>query len=106
MEEQSGHPRLLSANGIFYDPEKINLLETFIQTVSNDYRAAFQEYNFSDPSTLNNINNWVKENTDGKIDKIIDEINGSDIVFLINALHFKADWAIGFNKAETYSGTF
>jgi len=48
----------------------------------------------------------VKENTDGKIDKIVDEIGENDIAFLINALHFKADWATGFHEGFTYSNMF
>lgn len=106
MEEQSGHPRLISANGVFYDPDRIDVLESFIQTVTNDYRAGFREYDFGDPSTKDKINQWVLENTDGKIDKIIDKINGNDIAFLINALHFKADWAIGFHPSMTKTGIF
>ncbi len=101
MEEQSGHPRLISANGFFYDPNRVDVLESFEEILANDYRAGFQEYNFSDPGTLDQINNWVKENTGGKIDKIIDEIGGTDIAFLINALHFKADWATAFHKGLT-----
>ena len=105
MEEQSGHPRLVSANGFFYDPDRVEVRESFIQTLTDDYRAGFEQHNFSDPATIDNINNWVKDNTAGKIDKIIDDIDGLDLAFLINALHFKADWASGFGD-QTYPGMF
>jgi serpin B len=106
MEDQSGHPRLVSANGFFYDPDRVDVRESFIQILTDDYRAGFEEHNFNDPATVDKINNWVKENTAGKIDKIIDEIDGLDLAFLINALHFKSDWATGFNPDETYPDIF
>ncbi|HLF65679.1 MAG TPA: serpin family protein [Saprospiraceae bacterium] len=106
MEEQSGHPRLTSANGFFYDDNRVHVLESFIQTLSTDYRAGFQTYDFGDPATVDKINAWVKENTNDKIDGIIDEIGPLDLAFLINALHFKADWATGFSDELTYPGTF
>jgi serpin B len=106
MEEQSGHPTLTSANGYFYDPARIHVLDKFIQTLSDDYRTGFQQYDFDDPATVDKINGWVKDNTNGKIDKILDEIGGLDLAFLINALHFKADWATGFAPESTYSGKF
>ncbi len=74
MEEQAGHPRLTSANGFFYDDNRIHVLETFIQTLSDDYKAGFETYDFGDAATVDKINAWVKENTGDKIDGIIDEI--------------------------------
>ncbi len=106
MEEQSGHPRLVSANGFFFDPNRIRVLDSFRQTVSTSYRAGFEEYNFNDPATLAAINDWVKANTFDKIDKILDQIKDEDLAFLINALHFKADWATGFDPQSSFDGPF
>lgn len=106
MEEQSGHPRLISANGFFYDPDRIQVHDSFIQTLTDNYRTGFEDHNFNDPGTVDLINNWVKDNTAGKIDEIIEEIGGLDLAFLINALHFKADWATGFHPDETYPALF
>ena len=106
MEEQSGHPRLTSANGFFYDDKRVHVLESFIQTLTADYKAGFQTHDFGDPATVDKINAWVKENTNDKIDGIIDEIGSLDLAFLINALHFKADWATGFSAESTHSGSF
>jgi len=106
MEEQSGHPSLTSANGFFYDQNRIEVLESFVQTLVDDYRAGFQTYDFADPATVGKINGWVKDNTGGKIDGIIDEIGSLDLAFLINALHYKADWATGFSMELTHDATF
>lgn len=95
MEKQGGHATLTSANGFFYDPNRIDVLDSFINVLTSDYRAGFQEYNFAEPATVDKINAWVKDNTAGKIDKILDKISAYDLAFLINALYFKADWAKG-----------
>lgn len=106
MEEQSGHPTLTSANGFFYDQNRINVLESFIQVLTDGYRVGFEHHNFGEAATVDKINSWVKDNTAGKIDKIIDDISPYDLAFLINALHFKADWATGFSVESTFPGPF
>ena len=106
MEEQSGHPRLTSANGFFYDPHRVNVYDSFINAISSDYRAGIEKLDFSDPFTPDLINSWVKQNTGDKIDKIIEKIEGNDIAFIINALHFRADWSLGFSPYLTHDGPF
>lgn len=106
MEEQSGSPRLVSANGFFYDPEKLKVNETFLQALTDSYRAASQAHDFTHPATVGLINDWVKENTGGKIDNIIDKIEPNELAFIINALHFKAEWDNGFHPNSIYSGVF
>lgn len=106
MEEQSGHPTLISANGFFYDPGRLEVLTSFEERVSTGYRAIFQTEDFNNPVAKDNINNWVKANTGDRIDKIIDDIESNDAAFIVNALHFKADWAIGFHPGLTKPRVF
>lgn len=47
------------------------------------------------------INQWVQDNTNGKITDLIAQISDQDLLFLINALYFKADWTIQFDPAKT-----
>ena len=50
------------------------------------YRSPF------DDSTLREINGWVKENTDGMIEQVLDEIPPDAVMYLVNALAFDAEW--------------
>ena len=59
-----------------------------------------------DPSTLTTINQWVNTNTNGKITKILDEINPDTVLFLINAIYFKGTWQTEFDPSHTRDGTF
>ncbi len=96
MEQQSGHPVLKSANAFFYDANRLQVLPAFSNTLTNHYAAHLAVENFSDPNTKSTINNWVKQQTNGKIEEIIQTISSEDLAFLINAIYFQSDWERGF----------
>ena len=107
LTKQSGHPTLTITNGYFYDKSRIALRETFVKTLQNDFGCTFKDENFNnEKQSLDNINAWVKTQTKNKIDKILEKITPLDVAFLINALHFKADWSIGFDPAMTSKKSF
>ncbi|MBK7525647.1 MAG: serpin family protein [Saprospiraceae bacterium] len=107
LTQKSGHPTLLFENGYFYDLARITVKENFKKVLKDHYDCIFEEENFSDADgAKNNINAWVEEKTNGKIDKIVEAIKPLDVAFLINALYFKADWANGFSQDLTYQANF
>jgi serpin B len=78
----------------------------FIDAVKKRYDASLQTLDFSSPSAVGTINNWVKDKTAGKIPSIVDRISPGAILYLINAVHFKAAWQTPFPVALTKSATF
>jgi serpin B len=54
-------------------------------------------------ATLDTVNGWVKQRTEGKIEKIIERL--SDVV-LVNAVYFKSRWALTFDKKRTKDDFF
>jgi serpin B len=104
--QKSGHPELTIANALFSDPSRVDLQSAFTSILEQHYLAQNNSYDFSDPDTKTAINQWVSDQTGGKIKGIIDQITADDIAFLINALYFKADWAKGFNPEFTQERTF
>ncbi len=107
LTEQSGSPSVTVANGFFYDENRVNVKQPFPSTLSAFYECGAENANFNDEqAALNKINGWVKSNTNQKIEKILDKIEPLDVAFLINALHFKADWATGFASELTNSSPF
>lgn len=89
------------ANSIWYATSIIPN-KTFIADNETYYKAEVSSF---DPSNLQKakdaMNKWVDKNTNGKIDKIVDEINADEVMFLINAVYFKAEWKSKFKKSET-----
>ena len=47
------------------------------------------------------INDWVNAQTKGAIAKLFERLPENTRAVLVNALHFKADWATGFEAAQT-----
>lgn len=78
----------------------------FMESNQQFYKAKVTELNFSSPEATNTINGWVKENTRGKIDQIINQIQPDDVLFLINAVYFKGNWTKQFDKSQTTERPF
>ena len=64
--------KLSIANSIWFrdDENRLQVEPDFLQTNADYYRAAAYKAAF-DQQTLKDINSWVKDNTDGMIDKIL-----------------------------------
>ncbi|MBW6500902.1 MAG: hypothetical protein K0B05_05860 [Bacteroidales bacterium] len=74
--------------------------------MSNDYAATVEGLDFPAPSALTTINKWANDNTAGKIPKVLDQISGDAVMFIMNALYFKGDWSYQFDKSETQNRPF
>ncbi|HPZ89735.1 MAG TPA: serpin family protein [Bacillota bacterium] len=95
------------ANSIWFrdDEDRLQVERDFLQTNADYYGAAAYKAPF-DQRTLKDINNWVKANTDGLIDKILDEIRDDAVMYLLNAMVFDAEWKEIYSKNSIYQGEF
>ncbi|NLF41971.1 MAG: serpin family protein [Bacteroidales bacterium] len=93
------------ANSIWHDKD-FNVLSRFIQVNQTFYKAIVESLDFSDPQSVQIINNWVSEQTNGKIPAIIDAIPDDAVLYLINAIYFKGQWKYQFDETLTMPRTF
>ena len=94
------------ANSIWFkDDPNFAVEQSFLQTNADYYGAGAYKAAF-DEGTRNDINNWVKEHTDGMIPEIIDEIPDEAIMYLVNALTFDAKWADEYEEHQIREGRF
>lgn len=93
------------ANSIWYR-NTMTFEQQFIQTNIDYFNAVVQGMDFNDPATVGVINQWIEDNTNGKITEVIEEIDPSAVMFLINALYFKGSWQKEFNSEATIDDTF
>ena len=93
------------ANSIWID-RGIEVKEGFKSIGRNNYEAGISNVSFLEKSTTNKINQWVSENTAGKIKKIVDDFNSDNSMALINTLYFNGDWGMPFKKESTYKQQF
>lgn len=98
--------RLNIENAVFYDDIKLRPSETFKSSLENYYSAEFQSLDFDETSTVDVINDWADEKTEGRIKKILEEISPDEAMFIINALYMQADWIKGFDPESTSARTF
>ena len=78
----------------------------FVENNKRHYAAEVATIDFSDRHAADTINAWVNNNTQGKIQKIVDQINPDDVLFLINAIYFKGKWQVEFKKENTKPDVF
>ncbi len=93
------------ANSIWYE-SNMTFEKDFINQNKNYFNAEISALNFSDPNSVNIINGWVDQNTNGKITKILKAIPPSAVMYLINAIYFKGDWKYQFDKDKTNDDYF
>ncbi|XP_037930237.1 serine protease inhibitor 42Dd-like [Teleopsis dalmanni] len=83
--------------------------------IAPEFRAVAQKYFDSDAEELNfenetyavrEINQWLAEKTNGRIQNILTNIDPSTNVALVNAIFFKAKWARPFMDEETSERDF
>lgn len=94
-----------SANSVWVDDD-FSVRNHYVDLLQKDYDALVECLRFSDPATVRAINNWCSENTNGKIDKIIDDLKPGDVMVLINALYFNAPWEEKFDPSQTSKAEF
>lgn len=100
LNRASGQTTVSITNSIWFDQDFVPF-QPFLQANADYFNAAAQKLDFKDSKTLDVINGWVSEATNGRIEQIIDQIRPDSVMFLINAIYFLADWNIPFEKADT-----
>jgi serine protease inhibitor len=80
---------------------------SFHETVSRYFDATAATLDFSRPGASATINRWVEEKTGGMIPQIVpDPIPALVVMYLINAIYFKADWTQQFARTATRDAVF
>ncbi len=81
-------------------------------TVEENYKDLIKKYFLADiftapfdNNTVNQMNSWVSDKTNGKIDKITDNLDNY-VMVLLNAVYFYGQWLDNFNEQNTQNQTF
>lgn len=93
------------ANSVWY--RNTFTVETAFKNLLKDFfKVEMSAQNFDDQATVGNINRWASDKTNGKIPKVIDQIQSNSVMFLLNALYFKGDWKTQFDPTKTVDAPF
>lgn len=91
--------------------EKYNFLDSYF-TLLKDYNAVIKQADFIDDikreKARNEINQWVMDNTNNKIEELLKKnaVDKMTRLVLLNAIHFKADWKYAFPENKTRKMVF
>jgi len=106
MPKEDNKVALSIANSIWYNNKGPQPLPSFLDIVTNNYDGIVPSLDFDKPSSVNRINSWVAQKTENKIPSIIDQVDGSTVMFLINAIYFNGSWQYAFKTADTRNSNF
>lgn len=89
---------LWARDGVAFEPD-------FFARVEDGFEAEVESLPFDD-AALARINGWVSDATEGKIEQILDRVAPDEVLYLINAIYFKASWESKFDEELTKEATF
>ncbi|MBD5265597.1 MAG: serpin family protein [Bacteroides sp.] len=96
------------ANGMWSD-NSVSIKDGFANAIKKHYTADIQSLDFSDRAgSMNTMNRWASEKTNGKISNLYNDENDLNDVKLVlcNALSFKGEWTSPFDKKGTQQWGF
>ncbi|GFR30181.1 leukocyte elastase inhibitor A [Trichonephila clavata] len=107
VEKSSNGTAMRTANAIVID-KTMNISTNYKKKIVKGYDASIQVVDFSNSTdeAAVEINDWVKKQTNGKITRLVDSLDPSTKMVLLNAVYFKGFWKFEFNKSDTAKDVF
>jgi len=93
--------RLLAANALMLLKHGDLVSADYVTALKTKYAAEV----FKNAS-LDDINGWVARKTEGKIGRMLDQIDPNSVATILNAVYFKARWASVFDPGLTKNEAF
>ena len=85
-----------------------NINSDFLTPAKDYYSGEVYEADFDGQAdkVVQNVNNWVSDNTNKMIPEILKDIPGGTVMMLINAVYFEGKWDTPFTEDQTFQGSF
>ncbi|HIY39322.1 MAG TPA: serpin family protein [Candidatus Agathobaculum merdigallinarum] len=111
LETYDSYARIMSldtANSLWLNQSRFDgegeFLPDYVREMDKYFRAAVEEV--TDADSVERVNEWVNEKTNGKIPTILTEDNREFVTALVNAVYFKAAWENEFYEGNTGKADF
>ena len=92
-------------NGVFVN-EKLAVLQPFQNILAENYEAGFEAVKFGTHEGEKIVNDWISEQTNGKITDVLKNSEPEDLMALINTIYMRGFWFNPFVKTLRINGTF
>ena len=85
-----------------------NINSDFLTPAKDYYSGEIYEADLDGQAdkVVQNVNNWVSDNTNKMIPEILKEIPGGTVMMLINAVYFEGKWDTPFTEDKTFQSSF
>lgn len=100
----NGYFRL--ANSLWIDKAAASSIQPAFLEANREYFGADVRLEAFDGGIVEKINRWVSDNTAGRIDELLDELDPLAFMVLVNTLLFEGAWKEPFFTPATSDGTF
>jgi len=105
LHQANSDVSLLIANSLWLNQD-FHLEPAFLTPTQQYYAAKVTNTDFHAPTTVSDINQWVNENTQGKIGPVVQHLDPLTVLLVINAIYFKGMWAKPFKRYCTKEREF
>ncbi|WP_048152193.1 serpin family protein [Palaeococcus ferrophilus] len=108
LKSPEGSPFILRSANALWVQEGYPLREKYLWVVREFYLGEVRKVNFQgDPEgAAKEINEWVENQTNGRIRDIVGRLTPDTRLILTNAIYFKANWSSRFEAINTRNETF
>lgn len=103
--ESSKDTKVVIGNSIWANKRLMTLSSDYLDIAKKYYSAEARSLEFNEQA-VSEINNWVREKTDGLIDKVIDELSPNMVIALFNTVLFDGKWAKKYDEYSITEGKF
>jgi serine protease inhibitor len=93
------------ANAVWFD-KQFTPLPAFVDTLKQYFDAPAQQLDFGSATAPQTISRWAEDKTNGRIKDLVQQIDPAEVMFLVNAVYFKAPWSKEFDPKRTSSAPF
>ena len=103
---ENEYAQLKIANSVWMrEGEALQVNDTYLSDVARLFAAEARRAPF-DGQTVEDVNAWVSDKTDGMIDKVLEELEPETVMLLINALLFEAQWQEEYSEKQLVPDIF
>ena len=92
------------ANSVWIE-QSLSVKEDFIKDNRDLYQAEVCRIPFNQDA-VTAMNRWVEKHTDGMIDRVIEEVDPANMLYLLNALSFDGEWQKIYEAANVRPAEF
>ena len=99
-EAHDGAVEVQAANAAFAD-QHLDLFPSYSARLRGEFGAHVEQVDFKDVHTVERVNEWVREATDGAVPRLVSRLDPDNMLVLASAMRFEGEWAQRFDPEQT-----